>query len=180
MTPGASAPALVQRCQADKLPVAIAIWLGEQRVFHSAQAGSSADNDRWVERKARIVRHFGQSSAEVHATYAADDVEKFLRMFALPIDLYFPAGGAVPLVVRGTMVGVLAISGLPSTADHDLAVEGLNELRGSRSNLMTVNPTVPRPSRPLSGRRPSGRSPKPASPWSGPGGGRRSSCGWPT
>ena len=126
--------ALVQRCQAAKHPVAIAIWLGEQRVFHSALAGSSADNDRWVERKARIVRHFGRSSAEVHATYGADDVERFLRRFALPIDLYFPAGGAVPLVVRGTMVGVVAISGLAGTEDHDLAVEGLNELAGSGSN----------------------------------------------
>ena len=104
-------------------------------MFHSAQAGSSADNDRWVERKARIVRHFGRASAEVHATYAADDVEKFLRMFALPIDLYFPAGGAVPLVVRGTMVGVLAISGLAGTEDHDLAVEALNELSGSGPDL---------------------------------------------
>jgi len=125
--------ALVERCRADKLPATVAIWLGEQRVFHSAQAGSSADNDRWVERKARIVRHFARSSAEVHATYAADDAESFLRHFALPIDLYFPAGGAVPLVVRGTMVGVLAISGLPGTADHDLAVEALNEFRRPQS-----------------------------------------------
>ncbi len=117
--------ALVQRCRADKLPVTVAIWLGEQRAFHSAQAGSSADNDRWVERKARIVRHFGRASAEVHATYAADDAEGFLRLFALPIDLYFPAGGAVPLVVRGTMVGVLAISGLAGTEDHDLAIRAL-------------------------------------------------------
>jgi len=120
--------AVVQRCRAGRLPVTVAIWLGDQRVFHSAQAGSSADNDQWVERKARIVRHFGTSSAEVHETYVGDDVEAFLRLFALPIDRYFPAGGAVPLVVRGTMVGVLAISGLPSSEDHDLAVESLREL----------------------------------------------------
>ena len=126
--------ALVQRCRADNLPATVAIWLGEQRVFHSAQVGSSADNDRWVERKARIVRHFGRASAEVHATYVGDDVEGFLRLFALPIDLYFPAGGAVPLVVRGAMVGVLAISGLPGTEDHDLAVETLTEFGRSTPN----------------------------------------------
>jgi uncharacterized protein (UPF0303 family) len=119
--------AVVERCRARRLPVTVAIWLGDQRVFHSGQVGSSADNDKWVERKARIVRHFGRASAEVHDTYAADDVEGFLRLFALPIDLYFPAGGAVPLVVGGTMVGVLAISGLPGAEDHDLAVETLQE-----------------------------------------------------
>jgi uncharacterized protein (UPF0303 family) len=117
--------ALVDRCRKDRLPVTIVIWVGEQRVFHAALAGTSADNDRWVERKARIVRHFALSSAEVHAAHAGEDVESFLRVFALPVEQYFPAGGAVPLEIGGTMVGVLAISGLASDEDHDLAVEGL-------------------------------------------------------
>lgn len=120
--------ALVGRARREGLPVTIAIWIGEQRVFQVGLPGSSADNDQWVERKARIVRHFNLSSAEVHDQYAGDDVERFLRVFALPLDRYFPAGGAVPVVVRGTTVGVLAVSGLASTADHDLAVEELGRL----------------------------------------------------
>lgn len=120
--------ALVERGRREGLPVTVAIWIGDQRVFHAGLPGSSADNDRWVERKARIVRHFDLSSAEVHDRYAGDDVERFLRVFALPMDRYFPAGGAVPIVVRGTTVGVLAVSGLASTADHDLAVEELDKL----------------------------------------------------
>jgi hypothetical protein len=44
------------------------------------------------ERPALFV-HFGRASAEVHATHVGDDVEGFLRLFGLPIDLYFPAGG---------------------------------------------------------------------------------------
>ena len=125
--------ALVQRCQADKLPVAIAIWLGEQRVFHSAQAGSSADNDRWVERKARIVRHFGRSSAEVHATYAADDVEKFLRCSRCRSTSTSPPAGRFPSWFAARW-WVFSRSPAYQHADHDLAVEGLNELRGSGSN----------------------------------------------
>lgn len=119
---------LVERCRSAALPVTIGIWLGDQRVFHAALAGSSADNDRWIERKARVVRHFGQSSAEVGARYAGDDVQGFLRTFALPADLYFPAGGAVPILVRGLVVGVLALSGLASDEDHALAVEALQRL----------------------------------------------------
>jgi uncharacterized protein (UPF0303 family) len=120
--------ALVDRSRREHLGVTIAIWIGDQRVFHAALPGTSADNDQWVERKARIVRHFCLSSAEVQATYAADDPERFLRLFALPLDRYFPAGGAVPVRVGGVLVGVLAISGLPGTADHDLAVEELARL----------------------------------------------------
>ena len=120
--------ALVERAQQERLGVTVAIWLGEQRVFHAALPGTSADNDRWVERKARVVRHFGVSSAEVHATYAGDDPERFLRLFALPVELYFPAAGAVPLVVGGAVAGVLAVSGLSGEEDHDLAVDALRGL----------------------------------------------------
>ena len=44
------------------LPVAIAIWLGPQRVFHAALPGASADNDGWLDRKHRVVERFGQAS----------------------------------------------------------------------------------------------------------------------
>lgn len=119
---------LVRRGQAEQLSMTIVVWLGDQRVFHAALPGTSADNDRWAERKANVVRHFAQASAEVYATYAGADVESFLRLFALPIDQYFPAGGAVPILVRGALVGVLAVSGLASDQDHEVAVAGLLSL----------------------------------------------------
>lgn len=118
-------------CRKDRLPVAICIHLGEQRVFHAGLPGSSADNDRWAERKSRIVRHFGQSSLEVSQRYVGDgDPMAFLAAFALPAEQYFPAGGAVPIRVRGALVGVLAVSGLDSHDDHDLAVTALRGLLG--------------------------------------------------
>jgi len=43
-------------------PITAAIWLGEQRVFHIALAGTSADNDQWMERKAALVRRYDASS----------------------------------------------------------------------------------------------------------------------
>ena len=93
----------------------ISIQLGEQRVFHAALPGTSADNDSWVDRKSRVVRRFACSSLEVHERYAKDDPDGFFSAFALSPSQYAPAGGAVPIRVRGTLVGVLAVSGLESS-----------------------------------------------------------------
>ena len=91
----------------------ILILLGEQRVFHAALPGTSVDNDSWAERKARVVAHFGMSSLEVFERHVKDNPE-FFRLFALSADDYAPFGGAIPIKVRGTMVGILAVSGLES------------------------------------------------------------------
>jgi uncharacterized protein (UPF0303 family) len=117
--------ALVAACRADSLPVTISIHLGEQRVFHAALPGSSADNDAWVMRKTRVVRRFDRSSHAVGQTYADDDPVGFLAAFGLTAADYAPTGGAVPIRVNGTTVGVLAISGLASIDDHDRALEAL-------------------------------------------------------
>jgi uncharacterized protein (UPF0303 family) len=119
--------ALAERCRRRRLPVTISIHLGEQRVFHAALLGTSADNDAWADRKSRVVRRFACSSLEVQERYAAGDPDRFHAAFALPPSDYAPAGGAVPIRVRGTLVGVLAVSGLESSEDHDLAVSALNE-----------------------------------------------------
>lgn len=121
--------ALAVQCRERGLGVTISIHLGEQRVFHAALPGTSADNDSWVERKTRIVQRFGISSQEVAERYVGDgDFAGFLAAFALPPEQYFPAAGAVPIRVRGTMVGVLAISGLESGEDHALATSVLATL----------------------------------------------------
>lgn len=116
---------LVAACRADSLPVTISIHLGEQRVFHAALPGTSADNDDWAMRKTRVVRRFDRSSHEVGQTYAGDDPAGFLAAFGLAAADYAPTGGAVPIRVNGSMVGVLAISGLASNDDHDRALDAL-------------------------------------------------------
>ena len=116
--------ALVQRCREDQLPVTVSIWLGEQHVFHAALKGSSADNDSWVERKARTVRRFGCSSLEVQERYGSMGHD-FFETFGLAPATYTPSGGAVPILVRGALVGVIAVSGLESREDHNLAASAL-------------------------------------------------------
>lgn len=117
--------ALTEQCRAAGHPVVITIWLGAQRVFHAALPGTSADNDRWAERKAGTVRHFALSSLEVAEKFAQVDPAMFFTMFALSPAEHAPAGGAVPITVRGSLVGVLAVSGLASEEDHALALDAL-------------------------------------------------------
>lgn len=117
---------LVERCRADDLPVVISIHLGEQRVFHAALPGSSADNDAWVDRKTRVVRRFDASSLAVHLRYFATG-ERTLAEFGLSPADFAPGEGAVPIRVHGAQVGVLSLSGLEPTGDHDLVVSALQE-----------------------------------------------------
>jgi uncharacterized protein (UPF0303 family) len=116
--------ALVARAQAEKLPVTISIWFGQQRIFHAALPGTSADNDAWVEKKARVVNRFRRSSLEVYEHYVRGNPH-FFEAFGLSRSEYAPGEGAVPIWVRGSLIGVLAISGLETGGDHDLAVTGL-------------------------------------------------------
>ena len=118
---------LAEHCRGEGHPVTISIHFGEQRAFHAALPGTSADNDSWIERKSAVVRRFDCSSHEVQDPFAKDDPDGFFSTFALSPSQYAPAGGAVPIRVRGALVGVLAVSGLESSEDHELAVSALIE-----------------------------------------------------
>lgn len=103
------------------LPIAVSVVLGEQRVFHCALLGSSALNDDWIERKIRVVKRHNMSSYAVGCLYRA-------RGQVYDVDsrydprLYAAFGGAVPIRVGHTMVGVAAVSGLDEKDDHDLVM----------------------------------------------------------
>ena len=73
--------AMVATARAASAPVAIDITRHGHQLFHAALPGSSPDNDRWIERKARVVDRFGHSSLYVRALCARDGStleEKFL------------------------------------------------------------------------------------------------------
>jgi len=118
--------------RARSLPVTVAIWLGEQRVFHAAATGTSADNDHWIDRKVRVVRRFGHSSLAVRNDFVARGKD-FDRDSHLPLSRYSVFGGGFPIRVRGGLVGVVGVSGLKHLDDHALVVRILEEYRGHRS-----------------------------------------------
>ena len=120
---------LANRCLEEGLAVTIVIKIGQQRVFHAALPGTSADNDAWADRKLNTVARFGVPSLELQQKFP-DDAEAFFDRYLLDRS-YAPAGGAVPIFVGGVLVGGIAVSGLASEIDHELALGALLRATGN-------------------------------------------------
>jgi uncharacterized protein (UPF0303 family) len=108
------------------LPVATSLVFGDQQVFYSAFEGTSADNDDWLARKFRVVRRYNHASLTVGTRFRARGLD-FGVDSGLDPRLYAAHGGAFPIRVRGSIVGILGVSGLTEFEDHELVVEVLSE-----------------------------------------------------
>ncbi len=115
-----------------RLPVAIAIDFGEQRIFHAALPGTSADNDEWIARKLRVVRRHNRSSLGVGCEYRVEGVDYYSETGA-DRSAFTVSGGAVPLRVRGLLVGAVAVSGLTEEEDHDLVIDVMRSFAAERA-----------------------------------------------
>jgi uncharacterized protein (UPF0303 family) len=119
--------AMVATARAARAPVAIDITRHGHQLFHAALPGSSPDNDRWIERKARVVDRFGHSSLYMR-TLCARDGSPLEEKFLLDGREFAAHGGAFPLLVRGVgPVGTVVVSGLPQVDDHRMVVAALRE-----------------------------------------------------
>ncbi|MEU9980119.1 heme-degrading domain-containing protein [Streptomyces sp. NPDC050856] len=122
---------LVELARERRAPVAIDIRRGAQRLFHCALAGSSADNDDWIERKRRVVERYGESSLLVGARFRAKG-KTFEGDSRLDPGRYAAHGGSFPITVRGAgVIGAVTVSGLPQVEDHALVVEALERFTTS-------------------------------------------------
>ena len=96
-----------------------------QQLFHAALAGTTADNDSWVERKVRVVNRFGDSSYLVGRRLALAGRTLDEGAGVDPI-LYAPHGGSFPIIITDVgVVGTITVSGLPQADDHALVVEAI-------------------------------------------------------
>ena len=117
--------ALVEAARAEGAKVTIDIRRGPQQLFHVALPGTSADNDQWVARKARVVERFGHSSFYMGRSVAAKG-RTLAEAYELDGRDFAGHGGAFPIIVRDVgPVGVVTVSGLPQADDHRLVVETL-------------------------------------------------------
>lgn len=105
--------------------IAAGVWLGEQSVFQLGVAGTSADNDHWLHRKAATVRRYDASSFLAAARWADYGRIHDVAVGVDTIRCAF-AEGAVPIRIGRTQVGVVAATGVNDFIEHDLVVESLN------------------------------------------------------
>jgi uncharacterized protein (UPF0303 family) len=116
---------MVRAGREGSLPIVISISRGGQRLFHAALAGTSPDNDDWVERKSRVVLRFGHSSLYM-GTQARMASSTFEDRTGLDPAQYAAHGGSFPVTVRRVgVVGSLTVSGLAQLEDHRFLVEQL-------------------------------------------------------
>ncbi|HEY8198865.1 MAG TPA: heme-degrading domain-containing protein, partial [Candidatus Limnocylindrales bacterium] len=114
------------------LPIVIQIRSGERLVFVAALPGSTASNDEWAQRKARVTAHFEQSSLLVRMLNEREGTDVNTR-HALSPERFQAHGGAFPLRVAGVgVIGSVVVSGLPQVDDHAFVVERLDAFLHSR------------------------------------------------
>jgi uncharacterized protein (UPF0303 family) len=96
-----------------------------QPLFYTALAGTTPDNQRWVQRKINVVARFHRSSYAIGLTLELNK-RSFSDRYNLPDADYAAHGGCFPIHIAGTgIIGSVTVSGLPQRDDHNLVVEAL-------------------------------------------------------
>jgi len=119
----------VERGTAQGLGIVIMIRHTGRTVFQAALAGSVADSDEWVIRKARTVERFGISTLAQFVRAHERGRDFHAAHFLSPSD-YAAYGGGIPVEVASVgVVGGFYASGLPHLDDHNFLVTVLAEFR---------------------------------------------------
>src|SRR5277367_1033098 len=96
-----------------------------QQFFYTALAGTTPDNQRWVQRKINVVARFHRPSYAIGLLLEQSN-RTFADRYNLPDADYAAHGGCFPIHVIGAgIIGAVTVSGLPQREDHNLAVEAI-------------------------------------------------------
>jgi len=117
-------------------PIAVEVRLGDWIIYHASLPGSTAENQWWIDRKARVVllKHHSTIYERVSAEERGVDWHKENNLLD---ETHAIHGGGLPLITKSDgFVGVLLISGLPQVEDHLLGVEVLTEFLARKGELL--------------------------------------------
>lgn len=118
---------LVEQAMREKLPVSIDIKRGDHQIFHASLQGTSADNDEWIKRKARLVYRFGHSSFYM-GQFLKSKGKRIEEVYLISESDYAAHGGCFPIIVKDMgMIGTITVSGLPQEEDHKLVVQTIRK-----------------------------------------------------
>jgi uncharacterized protein (UPF0303 family) len=122
-------------CIERNLPIAIEVRINDWIIYHASLPGSKPENDRWLDRKARVVM-LKQHSTLFERVSAQERGVNWYKENNVIDDTHAVYGGGLPLITKDRgFVGVLLISGLPHVDDHLLGVEVLTEYLARRGEL---------------------------------------------
>ncbi|WP_290797879.1 heme-degrading domain-containing protein [Flavihumibacter sp. UBA7668] len=96
-----------------------------QPVFLYIDESLPVDKHHWIKRKANTAKHFEESSLSVR--FELERKNRSLEQFyGLNENEYVAKGGAIPLFVDGAgLIGIITVTGLPDTDDHQLIIDAL-------------------------------------------------------
>jgi uncharacterized protein (UPF0303 family) len=118
------------------LPIAVEVRLGDWIIYHASLPGSTAENQWWIDRKARVVL-LKQHSTMYERVSAEERGVDWHNENNLLDETHAIHGGGLPLITKNEgFVGVLLISGLPQVEDHLLGVEVLTEFLARKGELL--------------------------------------------
>ena len=118
------------------LPIAVEVRLADWIIYHASLPGSTAENQWWIDRKARVVllKHHSTIYERVSAEERGVDWHKENNLLD---ETHAIHGGGLPLITKHEgFVGILLISGLPQVEDHLLGVEVLTEFLARKGELL--------------------------------------------
>ena len=119
-----------------ELPIAVEVRLGDWIIYHASLPGSTAENQWWIDRKARVVLLKHHSTMYERVSAQERGVDWHIENGLLD-ETHAIHGGGLPLITKGDgFVGVLLISGLPQVEDHLLGVEVLTEFLARKGELI--------------------------------------------
>ena len=119
--------ALMDCAMRENLSITVDITRGDHQLFHASRPGTSADNDEWIKRKARIVSRFGHSSFYMGQLLKSKG-KTLEDSYGIPESIYAAHGGCFPILIQGTgMIGTITVSGLPQEDDHRLVVNTIRD-----------------------------------------------------
>jgi uncharacterized protein (UPF0303 family) len=107
------------------------IVLDDYLVYRARLGKTGAGNDQWLDGKAAVTNHFGDSSLLVKLRKEAGTVSTS----DLPADsgsMKF-YGGSIPIYVDGKLVATFTLSGETDVVDHEVAAETLRRYVEARS-----------------------------------------------
>jgi uncharacterized protein (UPF0303 family) len=117
--------AMVAAATQQALAVTIDIRRHGQQLFHAALAGTTPENDAWIERKVNVVNRFAEASYLVGRRLAAEGTVLDEALGVEP-RRFAAHGGAFPITITGVgVVGTVTVSGLPQAEDHAFVVASL-------------------------------------------------------